>query len=415
VTDDLGRAGGARRISEASPEIGLILRLGQALHQYGYPAPYLESALTRVAERFGVQSQFFSTPTSLFCSFGSLVEQDTYMLRVEPGSVDLGKLARVHELIGRTLRGELEPGAGVEELERIVSAPPLYPRWLSVLSFGFASGGASLFLGGGPRELGLAFAIGLVVGALGALLSARRRLTGALEPVGAGVAALLATLAAHYFPPASVYIVTLAGLIVLLPGFTLTIALTELATRHLASGTARLAGAVVVFLTVGFGVAVGNRLGQALVGAAGMAPTVAALGWTEWLALLLMPFAVTVLLRAQPRDAPWIFATGFLAVVAGRLGASLAGGELGSFFGALAVGVSSNLYARWIGRPAAVTLAPGILMLVPGAIGFRSLSSLLDRDIVFGMETMFRMAFVAMSLVAGLLLANAVAPPRRTR
>lgn len=399
----------------ASPEIALILQLGKALHQYGYPAPYLESALTKVADRFGLESQFFSTPTSLFCSFGSLVEQQTYMLRVEPGSVDLGKLARVHRLIGATLDRTLPPQQAAGELRQILDAPAIYPRWLSVLSFGLASGGAALFLGGGTHELLLAAASGLLVGLLGYALSLRRKLTGGLEPVGAALAALAATLGAHFFPPASVYIVTLAGLIVLLPGFTLTIALTELATRHLASGTARLAGAAALFLTIGFGVAVGNRLGQAMVGAAGMAPAVAALGWTEWVALVLTPLAFTVLLRAEPRDAPWIFVTGFLAVVAGRLGANVVGAEMGTFFGALAVGVASNLYGRYLDRPAAVTLAPGILMLVPGSIGFRSLASLLDRDVVFGVETMFRMAFVAVSLVAGLLLANALAPPRRAR
>ena len=88
---------------------------------------------------------------------------------------------------------------------------------------------------------------------------------------------------------------------------------------------------------------------------------------------------------------------------------------MGAFFGALAVGLGSQLYARLQQRPAEVTLAPGILMLVPGSIGFRSIALLLDKDVVFGIETMFRMTFVAVSLVAGLLLANAVAPTRRAR
>ena len=53
---------------------------------------------------------------------------------------------------------------------------------------------------------------------------------------------------------------TLAGLIVLIPGFMLTIAIRELSTRHLASGTARLVGAGITFLGIIFGVALGNRL-----------------------------------------------------------------------------------------------------------------------------------------------------------
>ena len=51
---------------------------------------------------------------------------------------------------------------------------------------------------------------------------------------------------------------TLGGLVVLLPGLTLTTALSELATRHLASGAARLSGAFITFLSIVFGVAFGN-------------------------------------------------------------------------------------------------------------------------------------------------------------
>ena len=49
-----------------------------------------------------------------------------------------------------------------------------------------------------------------------------------------------------------------AGLIVLVPGLPLTTALTELATRHLAAGPARLSGALVLFLSIGFGTAQDN-------------------------------------------------------------------------------------------------------------------------------------------------------------
>ena len=55
---------------------------------------------------------------------------------------------------------------------------------------------------------------------------------------------------------------------------------------------------------------------------------------------------------------------------------------------------------------------PGILLLVPGSIGFWSLAALLESDVVSGVETAFRMVLVAVSLVAGLLLADAIVPPR---
>jgi hypothetical protein len=41
------------------------------------------------------------------------------------------------------------------------------------------------------------------------------------------------------------------------------------------------------------------------------------------------------------------------------------------------------------------------------------MASLLERDVVTGIDTAFTMLLAAVSLVAGLLIANAVVPPRR--
>ncbi|MGE5234439.1 MAG: threonine/serine ThrE exporter family protein [Acidobacteriota bacterium] len=404
----------AEDAAAAGPTLALLLRLGRALHRYGYPAPHLEAALTRVADRFAIASQFFSTPTSLFCAFGPDDRQHTYMLRVEPGEVNLGKLAALQREIETVQADASQAAAAARRVEAIDAAGSPYPPLLVLLAAGLGSGGAALFLGGGLRELLIATGIGLALGVLGVAFQRQAaRLRGLLEPVAAALAAFLAGAGAHWIGPASIYIATLAGLIVLLPGFTLTVALTELATRHLVSGTARLMGALTTFLTLGFGVAVGKGLALALFGASDAAPPWEPLGAVRALALVVAPLSFCVLLRAAPRDAPWILLVSVIAIEGGQLGSDLFGVELGAFVGALAVGIASDLYAHFLRRPALVTLVPGILLLVPGSIGFRSVASLLDKDVVFGVETGFRMAFVAISLVAGLLMANVVAPRRR--
>jgi uncharacterized membrane protein YjjB (DUF3815 family) len=86
---------------------------------------------------------------------------------------------------------------------------------------------------------------------------------------------------------------------------------------------------------------------------------------------------------------------------------------LGPFIGALTVGLASKLYAQLLHRPTTVTLAPGILLLVPGSLGFRSIASLLDNQIVPGVEIAVRMILTAMALVAGILIANILLPVRR--
>jgi uncharacterized membrane protein YjjB (DUF3815 family) len=53
------------------------------------------------------------------------------------------------------------------------------------------------------------------------------------------------------------------------------------------------------------------------------------------------------------------------------------------------------------------------MLLVPGSIGFRSLLSLLERNVLSGVETAFQMVMAGVSLVTGLLLANWILPPKR--
>jgi uncharacterized membrane protein YjjB (DUF3815 family) len=231
--------------------------------------------------------------------------------------------------------------------------------------------------------------------------------------VAALVATFIATAFAARVTPVSTSLTVLAGLIVLIPGLTLTTAMTELATRHLSSGTARLSGAFVVFLTMVFGVAVGGKLGQLAFGSSAAAVAASPPGWTVLIALAVTPAAFVVLQRAHLSDLGWITAGGWIAYGAARAGASLLGVELSAFTGAFAVGAAANLYALLRDRPSQIVLVPAILLLVPGSFGFRSVSELLNRDVLTGVETAFTMVFIATGIVAGLLLANVLVPRRR--
>jgi uncharacterized membrane protein YjjB (DUF3815 family) len=97
------------------------------------------------------------------------------------------------------------------------------------------------------------------------------------------------------------------------------------------------------------------------------------------------------------------------------VGAAVLGPELGLFAGSLTAGLASNAVARATRRPAAVTLVPALLMLVPGSVGFRSLALLLQRDVVIGVEQAFRMTLMLSALVAGLLASNVLLPETPSR
>jgi uncharacterized membrane protein YjjP (DUF1212 family) len=395
-------------------KVAFVLKLARAMHASGYAAHRLEDVLAATAQRLGLDAQFFSTPTSIFASFGVEADQHTHLLRVEPADVDLSRLALLDRVLLRVMNAQVSPAEGAVEIERIVALPPRYGALTTALAFGLASAAAGRFLGGGLVEIAVAAVIGLATGVLAA---ATRRVPGfarIFEPVAAFAAAGIAAAVSVLLAPHSVFVATLAGLIVLVPGFTLTVAMTELATRHLVAGTARLSGALLVFLTIIFGVAIGSTLVETALGPSRIADPLPLPLWTELLALLLAPLGFGILLRAEPRDLGWVFLAGWLAYGGSRLGGMALGSELGVFVGALAVGVASNLYALLLDRPSQIPQAPGVLLLVPGSVGFKSLASLLDRQVISGVETAFTMVLMATALVSGLLVANVVVPRRRS-
>src|SRR5262249_19157843 len=195
-----------------------------------------------------------------------------------------------------------------------------------------------------------------------------------------------------------------------LPGLTLSAAMSELSSQHLVSGTARLTGAIVRFLGLAFGVAIGSRVGHLAFGAVPHVVATPLPGWSEWLALALTAPAFAVLMRARPADFVAIWIVCVLAFAGGRAGAQLLGSELGVFAGAFVAALASHLVARGRGTPALVTLSPALLLLVPGSVGFRSLALLLDREALDGIQAAFRMVLMFAALVAGLQIAGLAAP-----
>ncbi len=390
-----------------------LLELARALHSAGAPSYRLEEALFVCARRWGEEAEFFSTPTSIFAAFGRGAEQRTYLLRVRPGDADLGRLSELDELMEDVASGRTSPSAGLDRLSAIETAPPRYSKRLTILACAAVSGTVALFLGGGAAEFSASFLLGAFVGALGPLLAHLSRAS-LFEPTAAFVAAAASVLLAHAFPGFSDRVTTLAALILLVPGLTLTVGLAEVSMTHWSSGTARLAGASAVFLSIALGVALGRRVAvffpDFVSTDAPGAPSFLAMT----IALVVAPLAFTVLFQARRRDAGWIVLIGAVGFLASRFGAVVVGPELGAFFGALAVGVGSNAFARAFRRPASILQVPGLLLLVPGSIGFESLSSFLAQDALEGVDAAFRMLFVGAALVGGLLVSNALLSPQRS-
>ncbi len=415
MSEPLVGEGASARRTRLQESRDFVLKLGRGLHAYGYSAHRLEDALAEVCRRLELPGQFFSMPTALFASFGEDEAHQTFQIRVEPGQVDLGRLARLDEVRGQVAHGVLSPAEGSASIDALMAAPTPYGPVATTIASALASGSACRFFGGGMREVVATTVIGFLIG-LPPLVRWRAHAgTGVYEATAAALAGFAAVVAAALFPLLSPYLTTLGGLIILVPGFAVTLGFIELATRNLVAGTARLAGAALTFLAIGFGAAVGARTAERVFGPAPVVAPSPMSAWTLWVALLVAPVAFAVPFRADKRDLPWIVAAAIAAFFGLRAGNVLLGPQLGAFLGATVVAAFGNAYNRIVARPTAVVVVPGLLMLVPGSLGFQSLSALLGQETIPGVEAAFRMILVAVSLAMGLLTANAVLPARPAR
>ncbi len=395
------------------PALAFTMRIARALISWGTPAHRVEDALERLADALHFDIEVMSMPTALVVTLSDGESVRTRLVRVEPGGMDLERLSALQELVGRVERHELAPGDAARRVEAILARPARYGAVATALSYGLVSTSATVLLGGGALDVPAGALLGVLVGVLDAL-SARFAGIGRLLPaLAAMIVSFLASLAASSGLAVQPSVLLLSAIIVLLPGFTVTTATMELATANLVAGTARLAAGATTFLQLGFGVALGHRIAQLL--PAVDAATVASLAPATALAApLLSALGFAVLLRVRPSDFGWVLLSVTLALAGSRLGGTLLDAELGAFVGAALVASAAHAFSRAYDRPISVMLVPGILFLVPGSVGFLSVSSLLANDVEGAVGTAFRMFLVAMALAAGVLVATAAVPPRRS-
>ncbi|MBM4130458.1 threonine/serine exporter family protein [bacterium] len=401
-------------MSAVDPRIGFLIALGRSLHENGIPAHRLEETLGLAATRLGLRAEFLSTPTSLISAFGEPGSQQTALARVTPGELRLDRIVALDDTVEALWRGDIDVEQASRRLREIADLPPPYGPALTAAAMGAASAAAARVFGAGLPEVAVSAVLGVAVGALG--IAARRSVTvGRVhEFVAAMAATLLAVTAAAVWPQLAVAPVIVSSVIVLLPGLALTLALNELATGHLVSGTARLTGSFMTLLKLGLGVGLGQQLATlvAALPARGGAQPAPLPEWTLAAALLVTAPALAVLFRARRGELAWMLAGIVIAFGGARLGVHLLGPALGALLGALLAGLAGNLYERRRRRPAVVMIVPSLIMLVPGALGYRSLSFLMERDVVAGIDSAVIALLVGVSLVAGMLLANVLLPPR---
>lgn len=381
------------------------LAFARALRRYGSPAHEVEDGFDAFARRIGETVRVHVLPTSLIATDTAQEPPVAWFYPDSGGPMVLERLEAAHEVAEAFVARTIDAEEALRRLDRVESAPPRWTAVAAIVASAATSAATAAFLGGGVREAGVASAIGGGTAALSAGLSRFPKAT----PLIAAAAAFTGGFALQAVGvPVAPEIALLAGLVTFLPGFTLTTALSEIATGHRMTGTGGLVTAATTLLHLGFGVALGTRIGALVFGAA---PVAAATPFPAWhLPISTIVFAGTLLvaLQIRARWLPAVIAGCTAAVVGEQVGGAWLGPDLGGAFGALCVALVAGLFARLSGRHAATVQVPGLLVLVPGTIGFRAVQALVGQDVQGGVESAFAMVLAATGLAGGTLLGAAL-------
>lgn len=414
----------------------LALRTGEAMLSLGAPAADVTTAIERMVRTFGLEGcQVELTFTSITLSYDrGLAGPPLTTMRVVPERVpDYGRLTRLSGLVDDLTREPVaieDASARLEEsherLDRIVTAPRPYGRWIVTGVLAVLAAGVAFLLGGGPAVAAVAGFTTALIDRLAVALARWGLPPFFVQVAGAGLATVVAVVILLVTPglpfeldalPPS--LVVASGVVVLLAGLSFVGA-----AEDAISGFPLTAGArafEVLVLTVGIVVGIGGVLDVArrlgvplevidvprntspfLVQLA--AAAVVALAWA--VASYASPRAVVV--AGVAGGAAWGI---FTVVRDAGLGPAVA-----SASAALVIGFLGESLGRRLGVPSIVTSVCGIIPLLPGLTIYRGLFQLVnapDGGLLEGASVLLGAAMIGLGLAAGVTLGEFLGAPVR--
>jgi uncharacterized membrane protein YjjP (DUF1212 family) len=392
--------------------VELLLHFARTAHEAGgYPANELEPRIIELAESVGLPTVEVSVmPALVELTVGSIPDQRVYVLRVRPRAVDLHAIGRLDQIAAAVADGRLDCRRALEEIQELCRHPVRRPIWLDVAASGLVGGAIAPILGGGWRESLGAAMVGLAVGMLTLVAGRSERSAALATPLGAFVSGVLSSALARAGFHIAVEDVTFAALVVLLPGMPMAIGMRELASGHMQAGMSNSANALVQLVGLALGIAAGWSLAASWLGPIPVGTPDPFPASVKVVGAALVGLAFVVALRAPTRDAIWTCGAAVLAVVAKLVASRFLGAIPGLFAASLGIGVAGNALARRFRRSPLVFIVPGLLMLVPGSLGSKSASSLMEGQTVTGIHTAFSAVVAMLAIAYGLVASTLIIP-----
>ena len=402
--------------TQDTTEMQFTLLAAELISRYGATVYETEETVKELADKLDVRGQFVVFNNMLFTAFGRQLEQRVNLTRLSGAAINIDKLEYTQKAIRDVIAGKISVGAGLEALRHVSRRKWLYSKRWELVSWPLIAGPFAIVFMGNWREAVCAAIIAIILAIVHLKFEDRineRGSVSAFEPLAAFLSSILAVLLAMIFQPLSVTLTVLCGLMPLMPGYTTTRALNEIAARHVITGWSHLLNAATTFLMMASGVAFGTYMVTALhISQPDYAPappdylllTIAAIlagiafiyyyqiSWRHGTALIVSCVVTTIIVIE--------FSNNFAPV-------------LGTAVAAIVAAVAGKIYARIRKCSDLIIKVPCAIILVPGGIGFRAALDFMNNRPVSGFSNMILTFGIAIAIITGYIAVDMVMPERK--
>jgi uncharacterized membrane protein YjjP (DUF1212 family) len=249
--------------AELTDVIDLTLRTGEQLLTHGASAPRVEQTVERIGTALGCDElDILVSPNVIMATTTEGREFRTKARRIAALHVDLGRIARLNEIVRDVLAGRCDARELRQRLDALESDAHGYPRLIGAASVGLACASFCRLLGGDWIATGLAL-VAAFVGLLVRQWLAAHKLVLALNVLATSLAvSLLTAVGGRLLPTATPEHALAAAVLLLIPGVPLIHAFEELGKGYSIMAVAR----GVQGLVVSFAIALGLLLAMSAAG-----------------------------------------------------------------------------------------------------------------------------------------------------
>ncbi|KJA25855.1 hypothetical protein HYPSUDRAFT_134069 [Hypholoma sublateritium FD-334 SS-4] len=239
-----------------------ILKLAKALLTFGAPSHRIESQLLAAAKILDARTEIVHLPNIVIVSIWNddMNSMKTYFVRAR-GRIALTPLHKVHQVYRDVLHDSIGAQAGTDALRQILRSPAIYPLKLRCFfAFICAAIICGLSFGGSLLDMWISGACACVLQYLGLNAANKSSMYANVYEISVSIIVAFASRALSNLPDNMFCYgaISSAGVVVILPGFTVLTSALELMSKNIFCGSVRMVYAIIYTLFLGFGLTIGS-------------------------------------------------------------------------------------------------------------------------------------------------------------